>query len=83
VLRLEGRQPFVTLDEIVAAGRRGLPSVPAESMPGLVEAAVAESLLLKDLRTFFDREARTFEQLWVYRLNPRHPIGRDLLDSSD
>ena len=83
VLRLEGRVAFVTLDDIMAAGQRGLASATTESIPGLVEATVVESLLLKDLRTFFDRDARTFEERWVYRLNPRHPIGRDLLDASE
>ncbi len=39
-----------------------------------MEAAVAESLLLKDLRTFFDRKTGAFSDHWVYRVNPRHPL---------
>src|SRR4051794_25822871 len=79
VLRLEDRLVFITLDEIVAARPRSLADLSAEEISGLVEAAVAESLLLKDFRTFFDRNAGTFEQHWIYRLNPRHPIGSELL----
>lgn len=83
VARLEDRLAFVTLDEIVAGARRGLPTVPSTEVPVLVEAAVAESLLLKDLRTFFDRRDGSFEDHWIYRLNSRHPIGRELLAESD
>jgi hypothetical protein len=83
VLRLEDRQAFVTLEDIVAGGRRSLAAVAPEEIAGLVEAAVIESLLLKDLRTFFDRNERSFDERWVYRLNPRHPIGRDLLESGE
>ena len=81
MLRLEDRQAFVTLDDIAAARRRSLASVPEPAISDFVEAAVIESLLLKDLRTFFDRDERSFDERWVYRLNPRHPIGRDLLES--
>jgi hypothetical protein len=82
VMRLEVRLAFVTLDKIVTSARRALPNVPAEDVRGLVEAAVLESLLLKDLRTFFDRRDQSFEDHWVYRVNPRHPIGRELLDEA-
>jgi hypothetical protein len=83
VARLEDRLAFVTLDEIVAGARRALPNVPADEIAALVESAVAESLLLKDLRTFFDRRDQSFEDQWIYRLNPRHAIGRELLAESD
>jgi hypothetical protein len=82
VLRLEERLAFVTLDEIVGGARRAFPTVLADAIPGLVEAAVTESLLLKDLRTFFDRRDGSFEDHWVYRVNPRHPIGRELLNEA-
>jgi len=82
--RLEQRLAFVTLDAIVAGARRRLPGLAADEVAALVEAAVVESLLLKDLRTFFDRRDQTFEERWVYRLNPRHAIGRQVLaDASD
>jgi hypothetical protein len=83
VARLEERLSFVTLDEIVAGARRSIPSVPSDQIPALVDAAAAESLLLKDLRTFFDRRDGSFEDHWIYRLNPRHPIGRELLAESE
>jgi hypothetical protein len=83
VARLEDRLAFVTLDDIVAGARRSLPSASSEVIPALVESAVAESLLLKDLRTFFDRRDQSFEDQWVYRLNPRHAIGRELLTEAD
>ena len=83
VARLEDRPAFVTLDEIVAGARRSLPNVPVNEIDALVESAVAESLLLKDLRTFFDRRDQSFEDQWIYRLNPRHAIGRELLAETD
>ena len=83
VARLEDRLAFVTLDEIVSGAHRTLRSIPSDQIPTLVEAAVAESLLLKDLRTFFDRRDGSFEDHWIYRLNPRHPIGRELLAEAD
>jgi hypothetical protein len=52
-------------------------------LAGLVEGAVAESILLKDLRTFFDRKSGTFAERWVYRVNPRHPLVAALLESGD
>ena len=40
---------------------------------------MADSLLLKDLRTFFDRKTGAYSDHWVYRVNPRHPLVADLL----
>ena len=69
----------MTLDDIARAARRHLRAVPSEALPGLVEDAVEESILLKDLRSFFDRETVTFDERWVYRTNPRHPLVHRLL----
>jgi len=81
--RLELQQAFVTLDDIMHAARRSLRAVPPDDLPGLVEAAVQESILLKDLRTFLDRQSATFEERWVYRTNPRHPLVRRTLVDAD
>jgi hypothetical protein len=47
-----------------------------------VDDAVAESLLLKDLRTFYDRTSGEFSERWVYRVNSRHPLVADLLNKA-
>jgi len=77
VARLERRKAFVTMADIEAAAtRRSNRSVPAQQLGQLVEAAVADCLLLADHRTFFDRDSQTFETRYVYRVNRRHPLVR-------
>ena len=77
VARLERDGDPVTLDDILAAGRRSMRTVPPEELTRLVEDALGDSLLLKDRRTFFDRRARSLSVEWVYRVNPRHPLLHD------
>jgi len=36
-------------------------------------------LLLKDLRTFFDRQTGGFTDRWGYRVNARHPVIAEML----
>jgi hypothetical protein len=80
VERLGRRSQYVTFADVERAVARSSASLRAESLAELVEAAVAESLLLKDLRTFYDRRTGGFSEQWVYRVNPRHPLVRELLD---
>jgi hypothetical protein len=83
VARLERDGEFVTLDDILAAGRRSMRTVPSEALARLVADAVADSLLLKDRRTFFDRRDGSVSVEWVYRVNARHPIVREAADDED
>jgi hypothetical protein len=77
--RLSERLQLVTFEEIEkAAGRPSSKLVP-DGLAALVESAVAESLLLKDLRTFYDRPSGAFTDRWVYRVNVRHPLVFELL----
>ena len=82
VATLEQDGGFVTLDDILTAGRRAMRSTAADALSALVAEAVADSLLLKDRRTFFDRRDASIETEWVYRTNPRHPHVRDALGGS-
>ena len=80
VERLSRRHQYVTSADLErAAGSRssGLAGV---ELAELVEAAVVDSRLLRDLRTFFDRETGAYTDRWVYRVNPRHPVVAALLD---
>lgn len=87
VLALSGlaeRQLFVTLADLAKSALRpssGLPSDPGE-LAALLDGAVAELLVLKDRRTFYDRRAGTFADAWVYRVNARHPLAAALLDDA-
>jgi hypothetical protein len=81
--RLGGRRQLVTYQDIEDASARASSRLPSEGLADLVEAAVAESMLLKDLRTFFDRKTGAFSERWVYRVNPRHPLVADLLAEAD
>jgi hypothetical protein len=83
VERLGRSRQYVTLSDIEAAARRPSARLPAEGLTALVEEAVQETLLLKDLRTFFDRRSGALSNHWVYRVNPRHPIAADLLADGD
>ena len=79
--RIELRSDFVTLVDIErAAARRPARSLPPEEIARLVEAAVAELVLLADRRTFFDRASKSFADRYVYRVNRRHPLVREELD---
>ena len=80
--RLGERRQFVTFEEIEQAAARPSSRLSTDGLAALVEAAVAESLLLKDLRTFFDRKTGTMTDRWVYRVNARHPLVADLLDDA-
>ena len=75
--RLSARQPFVTLADIERVAARASSRLPVDDLAALVEHAVTESLLLKDLRTFYDRKSASFLERWVYRVNPRHPLVAD------
>ena len=79
VQRLGDRRQHVTFRDIEQAAARASSRLPTDGLSELLEGAVAESMLLKDLRTFFDRKAGTFSEAWVYRVNPRHPVVADLL----
>jgi hypothetical protein len=80
VERLSRRRQYVTFAEIEKAVSRTPSLSPAGGLVELVDGAVAESLLLKDLRTFYDRTSGEFSEHWVYRVNPRHPLVADLLN---
>lgn len=79
VERLGSRRQYVTFQDIERAAARASSRLPVEGLAALVEGAVAESMLLKDLRTFFDRKTGGFSEQWVYRVNPRHPLVAKLL----
>ena len=75
--RLEERTQHVTLADLEReAARRRTQILPAEQVAPLVEAAVADMLILTDRRLFLDRATRTLEPRSVYRVNRRHPIVR-------
>jgi hypothetical protein len=80
--RLGQRRQFVTLVDVERAAQRSA-RFPQQGLAELVETAVAESILLKDLRTFYDRASGTFSDAWVYRVNPRHPLVAALFEDSD
>lgn len=82
VERLGRRRPFVTFGDVERAWARAYARPPGDELATLMEDAVAESMLLKDLRTFFDRKSGAFSEQWVYRVNPRHPLAAALLDES-
>lgn len=77
--RLGERRQYVTFGDVEKAASRASSRLPLDGLAELVEAAVADSLLLKDLRTFFDRKTGAYSDYWVYRVNPRHPLVADLL----
>jgi hypothetical protein len=79
VERLSLRRQHVTFQDIEKASARASSRLPLAELSTLVEGAVAESMLLKDLRTFFDRKSGEFSEQWVYRVNPRHPLVAELL----
>ena len=79
VTRLGERRQYVTLQDVEQAASRASSRLSPDGLADLVEDAVAESILLKDLRTFFDRKTGAFADHWVYRVNPRHPLVADLL----
>ncbi|MCC7372706.1 MAG: hypothetical protein IT306_30120 [Chloroflexi bacterium] len=78
--RLGDRLPLVTLADIEQAAARPSSRLPLDGLADLVAAAVEESLLLKDLRTFYDRASGSTSDAWVYRVNARHPVAAQLLD---
>ena len=78
--RLEERSPLVTLADLEReAARRRTRVLPADRVALLVEAAVADMLVLTDRRLFLDRATRTLEPRSVYRVNRRHPLARATL----
>lgn len=79
VERLGRRRQYVTYQDVERASARASSRLPPEGLSDLVEGAVAESMLLKDLRTFFDRKTGACSDHWVYRVNPRHPLVAALL----
>lgn len=80
--RLGRQRPFVTFRDLERTTARASSRLPHDGLAALVDEAVAESMLLKDLRTFFDRKTGAFSEQWVYRVNPRHPLVADLFDES-
>jgi hypothetical protein len=82
VERLSRRRQYVTFADVEKAVSRTPSLSPADRLVELVDDAVAESLLLKDLRTFYDRTSGEFSERWVYRVNPRHPLVADLLNKA-
>jgi hypothetical protein len=81
VERLSQRHQFVTLADLERAAARSS-RLPHERLAALVEDAVAESMLLMDRRTFFDRASGAFSDHWVYRVNPRHPLVAEILEGN-
>jgi hypothetical protein len=77
--RLSERNQFVTFEEMERAAARPSSRLASDGVAALVDAAVADSLLLKDLRTFYDRQTGAFTDRWVYRVNVRHPLVASLL----
>jgi hypothetical protein len=77
--RLSRRLQFVTVLDVERIAARRSSRLSTDGLAALVEAAVVESLLLKDLRTFFDRKTGAFSERWVYRVNPRHPLAARIL----
>jgi hypothetical protein len=78
-----GRQAVLMADIVKGAAKApaaSLSRLSADAVVEMVEAAVDDSLLLKDLRTFFDRQTGTHDQVWVYRVNARHKIAAQLLE---
>ncbi|MDP8922845.1 MAG: hypothetical protein M3O34_08215 [Chloroflexota bacterium] len=79
--RLEERVPVVTLADLErAAARRRTRTLPPERVAPLLEAAVADMLILTDRRLFLDRATRTLAWRSVYRVNRRHPLAREVTD---
>ena len=77
--RLEARAQHVTLADLEReAARRRSRTLPPEQVAPLVEAAVADMLILTDRRLFLDRVTQSFEPRSVYRVNRRHPLGREV-----
>jgi hypothetical protein len=77
--RLSDRRQFVTYADVAGAAGRARSRLPSEGLAELVDAAVAESILLKDLRTFYDRKSGAYLEQWVFRVNPRHEVVAALL----
>jgi hypothetical protein len=70
----------VTREDVeLAARRRPSLTLPTERVAEVLEAALEEGLVLSDRRTFFDRETATFVDAYVYRVNRRHPLAREIL----
>jgi hypothetical protein len=80
---LSQRRQQVTFADVEQAARRPSSRLPVDGLSALVESAVVEALLFKDLRTFYDRKTGAFSDHWVYRANPRHPLVADLLEERD
>ena len=75
--RLEERSQHVTLADLEReAARRRTRTLPPKRVAALVEAAVADMLILTDRRLFLDRATWTLEPRSVYRVNRRHPLVR-------
>lgn len=80
--RLCDRRQHVTLADLQRVADRPTSRLPAEGLADLVAAAVADSLVLQDRRTFYDRKTGTSSVAWVYRVNVRHPLAARLLDEA-
>ena len=80
--RLGRRRQLVAYRDIEAACALSSSRLSPDGLAELVECAVVESILFKDLRTFFDRKTGAFSEEWVYRVTPRHPLVADLLADS-
>jgi hypothetical protein len=82
VERLSQRRQFVTLADLERAAARSS-RLPHDGLVALVDEAVAESILLKDRRTFFDRTSGECSDHWVYRVNPRHSLVAEILGAGE
>jgi hypothetical protein len=78
--RLEERGTVVTRGDVErATRRRPSATLPTERVDEVMDAALDEGLVLSDRRTFFDRETATFSEAYIYRVNRRHPLAREIL----
>ena len=80
LVRLAERHQFVTFADLERAAARPSSRLPLDGLADLLAAAVADSLVLQDRRTFYDRKTATFSSAWVYRVNIRHPLAAALVD---
>lgn len=83
MLRIGQRRQYVTAADLLQAASRPSSRIAPSDLDALIQQAVGESLLLQDLRTFFERKDGTFSQRWVYRVNSRHALGAELLAEQD
>jgi hypothetical protein len=77
--RLSQRHQYVTLADLERSSSNRSSGLAGADLAAMIEDAVVDSRILKDLRTFFDRRTGEYADRWVYRVNPRHPAVAALL----